>query len=299
MNKLEQFLKSLLKKILSLPINAPDPALYIITGILPVEAQVDLKCLTLFNNICRQDQESLEKAIAVRQLQEKDQNSSSWFIEIKRTLMKYGLKHPLELLQYPPSKIDWKRTIKECVFKYWKTRLLDDCTMYKNLKYLNYSSFTPNTSHGMTHVDKSSDPSREAIFIAIKIKIVTGSYILQIDRAKFNTIENTQCKLCHQEPEDLIHFILKCKTLDSIRTPYLEEMNKSIQVITKNSFYRYDHTTQLQIILDCTKIENEILSNQKKRILEITADIEYISRRLCFALHSTRYRLLNIKKGKY
>ena len=93
---------------------------------------------------------------------------------------------------------------------------------------------------------------------------------------------------------------MKCKTLDSIRTPYLEEMNKIIQVVTKNSFYGYDHTTQLQIILDCTKIENEIFSNQKKsRILEITADIEYISRRLCFALHSTRYRSLNIKKGKY
>lgn len=92
----------MLKKILLLSINAPDPALYIITVILPIEAQVDLKCLTLFNNICRQDQESLEKAIAVRQLQAKDQNSSSWFIEIKIlvTLMKYGLKHPLELLQY-------------------------------------------------------------------------------------------------------------------------------------------------------------------------------------------------------
>lgn len=152
----------------------------------------------------------------------------------------------------------------------------------------------------MTHVDKSSDPSREAIFIAIKIKIVTGSYILQLDRAKFNTNENTQCRLCDQESEDLIHFILKCKTLDPIRTPYLEEINKIIQVVTKNSFYGYDHTTQLQIILDCTKIENEIFSNQKKsRILEITADIKYISRRLCFALHSTRYRSLNIKKGKY
>jgi hypothetical protein len=35
-HKLEQFQKSLLKRILSLPKNAPDPVLYIISGILPM-----------------------------------------------------------------------------------------------------------------------------------------------------------------------------------------------------------------------------------------------------------------------
>jgi hypothetical protein len=44
MNKLEQFLKALLKRILSLPPNAPDPALYVISGLLPVQAQIDIKC---------------------------------------------------------------------------------------------------------------------------------------------------------------------------------------------------------------------------------------------------------------
>jgi hypothetical protein len=39
-HKLEQFQKSLIKRILSLPKNAPEPVLYIISGILLIEAQM-------------------------------------------------------------------------------------------------------------------------------------------------------------------------------------------------------------------------------------------------------------------
>ena len=94
MNKLEQFLKALLKRILSLPPNVPDPALYVISGLLPVQAQIDIKCLTLFNNICRQNDDTLEKRLAFRQL-------NNWFNLIKRILLKYGLQNPLEYLSNP------------------------------------------------------------------------------------------------------------------------------------------------------------------------------------------------------
>ena len=69
---LELCQKKLLKRILSLPKITPDPAIYVLTGFLPVEAQVDMKILTFFNNICRQKEDSLEKRIAYRQLTVKD-----------------------------------------------------------------------------------------------------------------------------------------------------------------------------------------------------------------------------------
>ena len=61
MNKLEQFLK----------------ALYIISGLLPVQAQIDITCLTLFNNLCRQNDDTLEKRLAFRQLNMKENDSTS------------------------------------------------------------------------------------------------------------------------------------------------------------------------------------------------------------------------------
>ena len=75
-HKLEQFQKSLIKRILSLPKNAPEPVLYIISGILPIEAHIDIKCLTLFNNIARQPEDATENVLAKRQLNIKENNST-------------------------------------------------------------------------------------------------------------------------------------------------------------------------------------------------------------------------------
>jgi hypothetical protein len=45
---LEIFQKKLLKQLLSLPQNAPDSAIYLLTGFLPVEVQIHKKELQLF-----------------------------------------------------------------------------------------------------------------------------------------------------------------------------------------------------------------------------------------------------------
>ncbi|CAG2212967.1 unnamed protein product [Mytilus edulis] len=43
LEKLEKFQKKMLKQLMSLPTNTPDPAINILTGILPVDAQIHLK----------------------------------------------------------------------------------------------------------------------------------------------------------------------------------------------------------------------------------------------------------------
>ena len=40
---LEKFLRKYLKLILSIPVNSPDPVVYILSWILPVEAQIPIK----------------------------------------------------------------------------------------------------------------------------------------------------------------------------------------------------------------------------------------------------------------
>jgi hypothetical protein len=57
--------------------NTPDPAIYILTGLLPIEAQIHIKALTLFGNVCRQDEACIEKQLAIRQLRVQSMNSNS------------------------------------------------------------------------------------------------------------------------------------------------------------------------------------------------------------------------------
>ena len=54
LEQLELFQKRILKQILSLPMSCSDPAIYILTGIIPIEAQIHIKALTFFNNVCHQ-----------------------------------------------------------------------------------------------------------------------------------------------------------------------------------------------------------------------------------------------------
>ena len=63
----EWFNKRFLKLILSLPVNVADPAVYILTGILPDEALLHKRVLTLFGNIFRLPQTSIEHQLAKRQ----------------------------------------------------------------------------------------------------------------------------------------------------------------------------------------------------------------------------------------
>jgi hypothetical protein len=98
--KLELFQKTILK-IMSLPINTPDPTAYILSGLLPVEAIIDIKCMSLFNNICRQPDNAIEKQLAMRQLLNKSTDNRSWFINIKKILLKYEFSNINELLTNP------------------------------------------------------------------------------------------------------------------------------------------------------------------------------------------------------
>ena len=47
--------KKVLKQILSLYINVADPAIYTLSGLLPIEAEIHTKALTFFGNITRSE----------------------------------------------------------------------------------------------------------------------------------------------------------------------------------------------------------------------------------------------------
>ncbi|CAG2216626.1 unnamed protein product [Mytilus edulis] len=118
--------KKLLKQILSLNINVADPAVYLISGLLPIEAEIHLKILSLFGNIARANKNSSEWRLAERQLQIKSFDSNSWFIDMKKICIKYNLENPLSLLYNEMSKGKWKKMTTTAVHKYWTTRINEE-----------------------------------------------------------------------------------------------------------------------------------------------------------------------------
>ena len=123
---------------------------------------------------------------------------------------------------------------------------------------------------------------REIPRIAVHLKIVTGTYILQSNGASFNqNAVDPTCLLCKTIAGTSTHFLLHCATLESIREPIL----KDIIYILRHSDIDFNNSEiLLQMLTDCSAILDT------KTVSEVIFHV----RRLCHALDVERYQRLSI-----
>ena len=273
----------MLRRIQHLPQRTALPVVYGLVGQFPIEFELHRRQFTLFGNIIRED--CIEKNLAFRQLAVKDDNSHSWFIIIKKYLYKYGLPSPYELLENPPSKYVWKKAVNGKLVEYWKERLASETLKKTSLKFWNPNNIEYNVCSQIW-----ARAGRDTVSVHkanIHVKLLSGTYILQKNKARFNQYEvSSLCPLCGIEPEDLVHFMLTCEKLEEVRQPFITNLQKLI------TFHHGSHWwTQLgdrdrvQLILDNTKL-TEINEPARMQIWDI-------SRGLCYILHSKRSAILD------
>ena len=283
MDMLEKFNKKFLKMILLLPVTTADPAVYIISGTLPIEAIVHKHVLTFYGNICQLPKTPVEHQLAVRQLSVEPYNSHSWLIAVKEIFMKYDLPDTYEMLNSPPAKLKWKVTVNKHVNRHWEENIKASALLYSSLRFLNCSNFTRGKRHSLI---KTLGNIREVPRVSTKLKFVTGTYILQTNRATFNQNQvNPVCLLCQREDETVSHFLLHCPALDSIRNPVIDNI---ISVCSGVYSPTNSPDSFVQLLLDCCALT--CFTNTPNN--EQLHSVEFHSRRLCHALHCERYKLL-------
>ena len=70
---------------------------------------------------------------------------------------------------------------------------------------------------------------RDVNRIAVKSKLLTGTYVLQTNRVKFNQNEvDPTCQLCKQDKETLHHFLITCTTLEDCRKTIMIDIHNII-----------------------------------------------------------------------
>ena len=113
----------------------------------------------------------------------------------------------------------------------------------------------------------------------IQINLVCGVYMLQSTKAKFNQYEINSLSVSQSEDENIIHFILTCKELQTVRDPFVCKLRNLLLLDSRRSLWdTYMLEEKLQLILD-----NSVLDGLSHRVRE---EIYDISRGMCFALHS-------------
>ena len=151
-----------------MPQNTPDCDVYILTGFISIEKQIEKKALIFFNNICNQHEESIEKRLARRQLSTKKQNSNSWFMNLKILLLKYNQDDPLDLLDNPRKKEEWKLNVIKQINQSWKEHILHSVKLYKNLQHIATDKYRPGKIHPLLSI--SCNSSRDVNRIPTKLR---------------------------------------------------------------------------------------------------------------------------------
>ena len=119
----------------------------------------------------------------------------------------------------------------------------------------------------------------------IKARLMTGTYVLQSVRAKFNQYSvDPTCLLCGENPEDHGHFLLRCRFIKTIKSVLSQYLGDEVQqCICRNS------EVLVALILDCTAVESNLRETQREDFL---SKFESVARGLCYALYCKRTRLL-------
>ena len=181
----------------------------------------------------------------------KEEYSNSWFICVNKILRKYDLKEAYNYLDNPIKNSPWISLVKSRVNDHWCTQLTTLAQLYKGLQYLTNHNKSKSKLHPiLKHRCYSSlDISR----IPVKLRLVTGTYVLQAKRIKYYRNEtDPACLLCGAAEENILHFILQCEKLQSERVALLSEINS----IWQNEFQNNENVTdlsevdQLQLLRD-------------------------------------------------
>ena len=138
------------------------------------------------------------------------------------------------------------------------------------------------------------DSTRDANRVHVKLKLSAGTYILQTNRAAFNQNDvKPTCLLCNDGDETLEHFLLFCKSLETVRKPKLGDLCHELSESVKIDFGS-QNTDTVRLLMDCSYLVNQSQSYRKgKQKLDELSNLEYQCRRLTFALHNMRFQELS------
>ena len=271
----------------------PDSVVYFLSGSLPATATLHIKQLTLFSMITRLPHNILHK-IAKYLLTTSSDSSKSWFFHIKSLTLKYGLPHPLILLENPPSKYSFKKLVSSKVMDFWERKLRLSSIPLKSLRYFHPNFMSLKNPHPLW--TSCGDNSFEISKAIIQAKLLSGRYRTDSLLSHFEESANPQCALCKcQVTGSIEHLLVLCDNLVQCREKqfeFLEKCPKSSHLSKKiiNDTYKKSTNDFVQLLVDCTTMP--IIIQAKKMDANIVNEILKFARTWCFNVHINRMKLL-------
>jgi hypothetical protein len=297
LKKLEDFHRATLRSLQSLPDRTATQAVYLLSGILPLQALIHMKKLSLIGAIARLGNRVLCD-IATRQCGMKDISSGSWFKDIELLLLAYDLPTTNMLMLDPVPKLTWKKLVKSAVHLHWSKKLKREVEEDKSsldMLNLRYAEL------GMVHhcwrflIPCLKDVRRATV----RAKLLTGTYPTQERLACYSQgTVSSLCLLCRTAPEDVAHMLIHCPATHRYRSKEMRELAQLVSDNTSAATWRKimgDTDLAVYLLVDSTFLMDAGLLPADEALLKV---IEWHVRRLCYSIHCGRSHLLEALKKK-
>ena len=213
---IDSYYQNTLQQLQKLHSRTPRSAVLFQAGSLPGEALLHLRQLSLFSMICHLPDDPLHKCgqYALTYL---TPTSRSWFHQIRNICLQYGLPHPLNLLETPLTKEQFKKLAKTQVVEHWKDVLSTESFSLDSLRY-----FDPRTAsllHPHPLWKSAAGSSYECSKGIILARMASGRYRTEMMCRFWSANGRGYClaDTCHQVQGDLEHLLVSCPALEHTR----------------------------------------------------------------------------------
>ena len=297
---IERHYKETLLRLLRLPKKTPRSVVYFLAGSLPGIALLHSRQLSLFGMITR-DSGSVLHQHAENIFLSSTISKSSWFDQIRDLCLLYSLPHPIDLLQSPLTKLNFKHLVKKKIISYWEIVLRTEAASLSSLTYFHPEFMSLDRPH---HLWLTAGPSPAKICMAsVQANFLSGRYKTEALARHWSQNKSGLCLLsptCHDSclREDVPHILAICPALLGVR---VQLMNYTLQMT-----FKFDDTVRKEILTLCTPSHSDfchflidcstipsVISLADSYGSQLLSAMFEITRTWVFTLHRERLRRLN------
>jgi len=260
---------TLIKHLQSLRVSVSSVGAHLLIGLLPITAEIDKRALGLFGQICRMPENSMLNRLARRQLSTKSLDSKSWFMHIYKLGIEYGIDIP-NALNVGWSKSQWRSHVKNAVTSHIQYLYKIKACSQSSLKWLDLERTSLKKCHIIWPCSLNNNDPILTTAASYRIKLLTLSYILQKNAAKFDKQSSALCLFCSEEDEDVTHFLCTCKVLKKARRGPM------------NYLFRTLKRQNIEIPQDKSELTSLILNGTSSSAVNNSCSM------LCLKLHTER-----------
>ena len=294
---IEQHHKETIRNLQRLLHGTPTPVVCFLAGTLPGSAHVHLRQLSIFGMISRLSGNFLQR-YALDLFQTGPPPFKSWFHRIYDLCDKYKLPSPLQLLEHPLPKLQYKKLVRSKVISFWETSLRLEAAPLTSLEFFRPAFMSLNSTHPIWTTSGSS-PAKVAM-ATIQAQMLSGRYRTESLCSNWRKQTSGACLLspaCSLETEDLHHILRWCTALTPTRDKLLNFTEKycdNVPSIVSDLLHEFVTTSKssfCHFIIDCSTIPAVITACQEHGP-NILHHLFNVTRTWVYTLHKDRLKKL-------